>query len=54
MSYLDVFGVEFLKAIVIFEVSTHKFVKLEKVQKKQKCLMYGPKMPSLGIFGQYF
>ena len=53
-NYLDIFGIEFWKTIVIFEVSILKYVKLKKFAKKQKCLNYGPKMPYFGIFGQYF
>ena len=44
-------GIHFLKkAIVIFEISTLKFVYLENLMKKQKFLNLGPKMPDLGIF----
>ena len=42
------------KAIVIFEISTLKFVYLQNFTKKQKCLNFGPKMPDLGILGLEF
>ena len=41
----------FRKAIVIFEISTLKFVYLQNFTEKQKCLNLGPKMPDLRIFG---
>ena len=52
--YLGIFGLEFLKAVVIFEISTLKFVKFQNFPKKQKCLNLGPRMPYLGIFGVEF
>ena len=52
MSYLGILGLEFWKTIVIFEISTFEFVKLQNFVKKQKCLNLGPKMPFLGIFYQ--
>ena len=36
--------------IVIFKISTLKFVYLQSSTKKQKCLNLGPKVPDLGIF----
>ena len=48
------FGVEFQKTIVIFEISTLKFLYLQSFAKKQKCLNLGPKLPYLGIFGVEF
>ena len=54
MPYLGIFGLEFLKAVVIFEISTLKFVKFQNFPKKQKCLNLGPRMPYLGIFGVEF
>ena len=54
MSYLDIFGQEFEKTIVVFESSTLKFAYLQNFPKKQKCLNLGPKMPDLGIFGLEF
>ena len=41
----------FKKTIVIFEISTLKFVYLTNFTKKQKCLNLGPEMPDLSIFG---
>ena len=64
MPYLGIFdqkwliwvfsGTVFRKTIVIFEISTLKFVYLQNFPKKQKCLNLGPKMPDLGIFGLEF
>ena len=61
MPYLGIFekkciiwvflGKNFKKTIVIFEISTLKFVYLTNFTKKQKCLNLGPEMPDLGIFG---
>ena len=42
------------KTIVIFVISTLKFVYLQKFATKQKCLDLGPKVPYLGIFGVEF
>ena len=50
MHYLGIFGQELKKAIVIFEISTLKFVYLQKFAKKQKCLNLEPDMSDLGIF----
>ena len=50
MSYLGTFASEFSKAIVLFEISTVEFVKLQNFGRKQKCLNLGPKMLYLGIF----
>ena len=46
-----IFGQEFYKNIVRFEISTLKFVYLQNFTKKQKCLNLEPKMPYWGIFG---
>ena len=54
MSHLGIFGLEFENNIVIFEISTLEFVKLQNFAKKQKCLNLGPKIPHLGIFGLEF
>ena len=48
--YLGIFGLEFYKTFVIFEISTLKFVYLENFAKKQKFLNLGTKVPYLGIF----
>ena len=40
--------------IVRFEISTFKYVYLQNLTKKQKCLNLGPKMPDLCIFGVEF
>ena len=42
------------KTIVRFEISTFKYVYLQNITKKQKCLNFGPKMPDLCIFGLKF
>ena len=54
MPYLGVFGLEFKKTIVIFDISTLKIVYLQNFTKKHKCLNSGPKMPDLCIFGLKF
>ena len=54
MPYLDIFGINFRKAIAIFEISTFKFVYLQNFPKKKICLNSGPKVPDLGIFGLKF
>ena len=57
MPYLDIFGLEFQKTIVIFEVSTLEFVKFQNFVKKWKCLNFGMKMPKFGtkytLFGYF-
>ena len=47
-------GNNFKNTIVIFEISTLKFVFLQNLTEKQKCLNLGPKMPDLGILGMKF
>ena len=54
MPYLDIFGLESYKTIVIFEINTFEFVKLQNFAKKQKHRNLEPKMPYLGIFGLDF
>ena len=50
--YIWVFlGHNFKKTIVIFEISTLKFVYMQNFMKKQKCLNLGSKMFELDIFG---
>ena len=50
--YILVFlGHNFKKTIVIFEISTLKFVYMQNFTKKQKCLNLGSKMFELDIFG---
>ena len=50
---MAIFGLEFEKTVVIFEINTLEFVKKQNFvkNKKWKCLNLGPKMPYLGIFG---
>ena len=50
-TFLDIFGQEFLKNYVIFEISTLKFTYLQNLTEKQKCQNLGPKTPDLGILG---
>ena len=38
-------GLEIYNTILIFEISTIKFIKLQNFVKKQKCLYLGPKIP---------
>ena len=47
-------GKIFRKTIVIFEISTLKFVYLQNFTQKEKCQNLEPKMPYLGIFGLEF
>ena len=54
MPYLGIFGLEFQKTIVVFEVSSLEFVSLLNLVEKWKFLNLGPKMPYLGIFGLQF
>ena len=54
MLCFGIFGLEFQKPFVIFEISTIKFVYLQNFTKNQKCLYLGPKMPDLHIFGMAF
>ena len=64
MSYLGIFdqkcfiwiilGKNFKNTVVIFEISTLKFVYLQNFTEEQKCLNLGPKMPDFGIFGLEF
>ena len=64
MPYLGIFdqkcliwvflGKNFKNTIVLFEISTLRFVYLQNFTKKQKCLNLGPKMLYFGIFGQVF
>ena len=54
MPYLRLSVKEFSKTIVIFEISTLKFVNLQNFPKQIKALNLGPKMGYLGIFGLEF
>ena len=45
-------GKIFRKTIVIFQISTLKFVYFQNFRNRQKHLHLGPKMPYLGIFDQ--
>ena len=48
--YSGIFRMVFYKTIVIFEVSTLKFVYLQNFDKRQKCPSLGPKMLYLSTF----
>ena len=50
MLYFRLFRLGFKKNILIFEISTHEFLKLRNFPKKSKCLNLRPQMPYLGIF----
>ena len=64
MPYVDVidakclisifFGKSFRKTIVIFEISSLKWVYLQNFTKKKKNFNSGPDMPDLGILGVNF
>ena len=51
---LGIFGQEFQKTIVIFEISTLKFVYPQNYMEKQEYLNLGRKTLNLGIFGLAF
>ena len=42
-------GKNFKNTIVIFEISTRKFVFLQNFTKQHKSSNFGPKMPELGV-----
>ena len=52
--YLGTFGLEFSKTIVIFEISTLKYIYLQSFTEKQECLNLGAEMLDLAIFGTEF
>ena len=54
MPYLGIFGLEFKKTFVLFEICTVKFLNLQSFARKQKGVNSEPKMPSFGIFSQEF
>ena len=54
MPYLDIFGLEFQRPTVIFEITILEFVLLQNFAKQQKCRNLGLKMPYLGILGRNF
>ena len=45
-----IFRLKLLKAVIIFEISTLKFAKLQSLVQNKKVKSLGPKMPYLGIF----
>ena len=47
-------GKNFENSIVMFEITTLKFVYLQNFTEKQKCLNLEPKMPDFGSFGLEF
>ena len=52
--YFGIFGVEFQKTIVIFQIRTFKFNLFQNFAKKQTSPNLGTKMPYLDIFGLHF
>ena len=54
MLNLHIFGLEFLRGVVIFEIGSASFVYLQNFMKKQIFLNLGPKMPDFGLLGQEF
>ena len=50
MSYFSIFGLEFEKTTVLFEISTFEFVKMQNFMLKGKKLNLGPKMSYFSIF----
>ena len=54
MLYLGIFGLEFERIIVIFEISALEFSLLQSLVQKKKSLNLGPKMPDLRYFGLEF
>ena len=54
MPHLAIFGLDFQKTIVLFEINSLEFVKLQNFAKNQKCLNLGPKWPNFHIFGLDF
>ena len=50
MPYLGSFGPKFEETIIIFEISTFKFVELQSFVQTVKSLNLGPKIPYLDIF----
>ena len=54
MPFVGILGLAFQKTIVIFEMSTLKFVSLQYFAQKQKCPYFEPKMRYFGILGLQF
>ena len=54
MPYFGSFRPQFEEAIVIFEISTFEFVKMQSFMLKEKKLNLEPRMLYLGIFGLEF
>ena len=50
MPYLSIFRVYFEKAIVVFEISTFKFVKMQSSMKNKRTSNLGVKMPYFEYF----
>ena len=51
MPDLDIFGLEFEKTLVTFEISVLELLLLQSLIQKQKSVNLGPKMPYLDTFG---
>ena len=54
LPYLGIFGLEFEKHIVIFEISTFEFIYMQSFMLNKKKLNLGPKLPFVGIFALEF
>ena len=52
MPDLDIFELELVNNIVIFEISTLEIVLLENLVEKEKCRNLGLRMPHFGNFDQ--
>ena len=50
LSYLGIFGIEFEKTIVIFEIRTLEVIKIERFMLNKNKLNLGAKLPYLCIF----
>ena len=54
LSYLGIFVLEFERTVVVLEISTLKFVKVQSFMENKETLSLGPKMPYFGTFRQKF
>ena len=51
--WFSILGLQFWKAIIVFQISTFEFVKMQGfLWNKKKVIILAPKMPNLGIFQQ--
>ena len=54
MPYMDIFGLQFRKTLVILEISTLELSKRKVLFKNKKVLNLGSKMPYLGVLSYNF